>query len=208
MGLLKESRCLVLNGWQPTGINRVLKIISRTMRGSIQIIDPVTLQPYDFDGWVKKGVDSDNFIVDGDLAYDIPEIVLAKPINRGKKDKVKKFTSFSKKMVWKRDNYTCWYCGKSRRQMEEEGFHITIDHITPKCKGGKNTFDNTVTCCSDCNSKKDDMDIAKFCQIMNCPIPNPESYVMLSRNDSHLMWTKLDPGKEYPESWKQFLECV
>jgi 5-methylcytosine-specific restriction endonuclease McrA len=205
MGLLKESRCLVLNGWQPTGINRVLKVISRTMRGSIQIIDPDTLQAYSFDEWVKKGVSSDRYIVDGDVAYDIPEIVLAKPINNSKKNKVKRYTSFSKKLVWKRDDYTCWYCRRSHKQMLDEDLCITIDHIKPRSKGGQNTFDNTVTCCSECNGKKDSMDIVKFCKIMGCPIPQFDNYVTLSKNDMQSMWARLDPGREYPESWKQFL---
>jgi len=205
MGLLKESRCLVLNGWQPTGINRVLKMISRTMRGSVKIIDPVTLQPYSFEDWVNRGVVTDNYVVDGDLKYDVPEIVLAKPIANGKKEKTKRYTTFSKKLVWKRDNYTCWYCGRTKRQMEQDGLILTIDHIVPRCRGGQNAFDNTITCCSDCNSKKDDLDIAKFCKMMDCPIPNPENYVILTKGDMQDMWSKLDPGREYPESWKQFL---
>ncbi len=206
MGLLQESRCLVLNGWQPTGINRVLKVISRTMRGSIQIIDPNTLQAYDFDEWVKKGVDSERYIVDGDVAYDIPEIVLAKPISKGKKEKVKRYTSFSKKLVWKRDNYTCWYCNRDHKQMLDDDLCITIDHIQPRSKGGTNTFDNTVTSCSDCNCKKDNMDIVRFCKIMRCPIPTPEKHVTLSRGDIQGLWSSLDPGREYPDSWKQFLK--
>jgi 5-methylcytosine-specific restriction endonuclease McrA len=204
MGLLKESRCLVLNGWQPTGINRVLKMISRTMRGSIKIIDPVTLQAYSFDDWVKRGAVSDKVVVDGNLRYDVPEIVLAKPIS-GKKEKTKRYTTFSKKLVWKRDNYTCQYCGKTKSQMEDDGFILTIDHIVPRCKGGQNTFDNTVACCSDCNSKKDSTDIVKFCKIMGCPVPNPESHVVLTKSDMQSMWSRIEPGYDYPESWKQFL---
>ena len=205
MGILQESRCLVLNAWQPTGINRVLKVISRTMRGTVKIIDPVTLQSYDFDSWVEKGVETDNYVIDGDIAYDIPEIVLAKPIGGKKNDREKRYTSFSKKVVWNRDNHTCWYCKRTKRQMEEEGFMLTIDHIVPRCKGGTNTFDNTVSCCSDCNGKKDDMDIVKFCKIMGCSIPRPEPYVSVPKNDSHSLWSRIDPGREYPESWKQFL---
>jgi len=175
------------------------------MRGTIQIIDPVTLQPYSFDDWVRRGAETDNFVVDGDLAYDIPEIVLAKPIAQSKKEKTKRYTSFSKKLVWKRDNYTCWYCGRTHKQMIDADLCITIDHITPRCKGGANTFDNTVTYCSDCNGKKDSMDIVKFCKMMNCAVPKFENYVVLTKSDAQSMWSRLDPGREYPESWKQFL---
>jgi len=56
---------------------------------------------------------------------------------------------WTKKNVWLRDNYTCGYCGKKSENM-------TVDHVIPKTKGGQNTFENTVTACKECNSKKGD----------------------------------------------------
>lgn len=50
--------------------------------------------------------------------------------------------------ILKRDNHSCVYC-ESKKQ-------LTIDHIIPKSKGGGNTWDNLVTCCISCNSKKGD----------------------------------------------------
>ena len=38
--------------------------------------------------------------------------------------------------------------------LEEES--ITIDHILPKSRGGKNTFENTVASCFKCKNKKGD----------------------------------------------------
>jgi len=54
---------------------------------------------------------------------------------------------WSKSGVLKRDGYTCGYCGKHGD---------TIDHILPRSKGGKDTWLNTVACCSPCNLKKSD----------------------------------------------------
>lgn len=48
--------------------------------------------------------------------------------------------------VFKRDNNECVYCGSKK--------DLTIDHVTPRSRGGKNTWDNLVTCCSKCNLKK------------------------------------------------------
>ena len=48
--------------------------------------------------------------------------------------------------VFKRDNNECVYCGSKKE--------LTIDHVLPRSKGGKNTWDNLVTCCSKCNLKK------------------------------------------------------
>lgn len=48
--------------------------------------------------------------------------------------------------VFKRDDYECLYCGSKK--------DLTIDHVIPRSKGGKNTWDNLATCCSRCNLKK------------------------------------------------------
>lgn len=53
--------------------------------------------------------------------------------------------------VWVRDLGICGYCG-----IHVSESAMTIDHILPKSRGGKNTWENTVTCCKKCNSKKDD----------------------------------------------------
>ncbi len=54
---------------------------------------------------------------------------------------------FSKKNVMVRDGFKCVYCGTS-------GVRFTIDHVTPKFKGGKSSFENCVTACKPCNNKK------------------------------------------------------
>jgi 5-methylcytosine-specific restriction endonuclease McrA len=56
---------------------------------------------------------------------------------------------FSKRNVMIRDNFHCVYCGV-------EGVKFTIDHVKPKSKGGKSTFENCVTSCKPCNLKKGD----------------------------------------------------
>lgn len=62
----------------------------------------------------------------------------------------KKRVSLTKKNVLMRDDYMCAYCG------EEGGRSMTVDHIQPKSRGGKNTWENLVACCQDCNGRKRD----------------------------------------------------
>ena len=57
--------------------------------------------------------------------------------------------SLSRDGVYKRDGYQCLYCGEDNRK------ELTLDHVIPKSKGGKNTWENLVTCCKSCNVKKD-----------------------------------------------------
>lgn len=54
---------------------------------------------------------------------------------------------FSKKNVMVRDGMVCAYCGRS-------DVRLTIDHIVPKVKGGKSTFENCVAACKPCNNRK------------------------------------------------------
>ena len=58
----------------------------------------------------------------------------------------KKKVPFSYKNVLKRDRYKCQYCGSQE--------HLTIDHVVPRSRGGKTTFENCVTACRSCNHKK------------------------------------------------------
>lgn len=48
--------------------------------------------------------------------------------------------------IFKRDGHKCGYCFSNKK--------LTIDHIIPKSRGGKNTWENLVTCCGSCNLKK------------------------------------------------------
>lgn len=63
-------------------------------------------------------------------------------------DKIKKYMPWSHKNVKIRDNYTCVYCGKENLK----GINCTIDHVIPKSRGGKDTFENTVCSCKPCNN--------------------------------------------------------
>lgn len=55
--------------------------------------------------------------------------------------------TFTKKNVLIRDRFKCAYCGASREK-------LSIDHIIPKSRGGKMTFENCVAACKPCNLKK------------------------------------------------------
>lgn len=62
----------------------------------------------------------------------------------------KRGVQWSKRNVMIRDNFTCVYCSAKVKT------NLNIDHVHPSSKGGKNSFDNTVTSCKKCNERKDD----------------------------------------------------
>ncbi|TAL69161.1 MAG: HNH endonuclease [Bacteroidetes bacterium] len=51
--------------------------------------------------------------------------------------------------VFERDSFKCHYCNKQLTR-----FSATLDHIQPVSEGGDNSFDNLVTACLHCNSKR------------------------------------------------------
>jgi len=52
----------------------------------------------------------------------------------------------NRKRLYRRDNNECVYCGSKK--------HLTLDHVLPKSRGGRNSWNNLVTCCTSCNMKK------------------------------------------------------
>lgn len=54
----------------------------------------------------------------------------------------------NRRNVMMRDKFQCQYCSSRRSET------LTIDHVVPQCKGGPNTWENLVTACSSCNTKK------------------------------------------------------
>ncbi|MFN8559035.1 MAG: HNH endonuclease [Dehalococcoidia bacterium] len=53
----------------------------------------------------------------------------------------------TRREVFQRDRYTCQYCGK-------QGRDLTLDHVMPRHRGGKHTWDNLVAACKVCNHRK------------------------------------------------------
>ncbi|MGW8124018.1 HNH endonuclease [Roseivirga echinicomitans] len=81
----------------------------------------------------------------------------------------------SRQNIFKRDGQKCQYCGSPKR--------LTLDHVMPKSRGGKSTWQNLVTACHNCNSNKGDKTPEEAgMRISNKPFK--PSYIMFVRNFS------------------------
>jgi 5-methylcytosine-specific restriction endonuclease McrA len=58
-----------------------------------------------------------------------------------------KAVPLTRKNLMHRDKHTCQYCGKG-------GGDLTIDHIMPKSRGGRDEWENVVVACLRCNVGK------------------------------------------------------
>lgn len=56
---------------------------------------------------------------------------------------------FNRRNLYARDENRCQYCGKVFPTSE-----LSLDHVTPRSRGGKTTWDNIVCCCVRCNVRK------------------------------------------------------
>jgi 5-methylcytosine-specific restriction endonuclease McrA len=55
----------------------------------------------------------------------------------------------SRKNILRRDGHRCQYCGRS-------DVGLTVDHVTPRARGGEDAWENLVCACVKCNNKKGD----------------------------------------------------
>lgn len=55
----------------------------------------------------------------------------------------------SRRNVFLRDAFTCQYCGDRPAARE-----LNLDHVIPRSRGGRSSWENLVTSCRDCNLEK------------------------------------------------------
>lgn len=78
--------------------------------------------------------------------FDVPSVLVNK-----KYVKHRHKVHFSKHNVFARDWYKCQYCGAAGNMQT-----LTYDHLLPRSKGGTTCWENIVTACEPCNSRKKD----------------------------------------------------
>lgn len=95
---------------------------------------------------------------------------------------------FSRRGVLVRDNHLCVYCGKRG---------TTIDHVIPRALGGVNSYENCVTACVKCNSKKANITLEQLGWSLKFEPYTPSPYLMLLQY--------VTPGSELYNSWNEYV---
>ena len=86
--------------------------------------------------------------------------------------------------VLKRDNFTCQYCGRIQTPSE-----LTLDHVLPRSRGGKTTWENIVAACKPCNHHKGNRTPAEA-HMRTLHQPFRPRYLALVVVDVPLVWQK------------------
>tara|TARA_R110000824_G_scaffold48543_1_gene137033 strand:- start:365 stop:865 length:501 start_codon:yes stop_codon:yes gene_type:complete len=93
----------------------------------------------------------------------------------------------TRKNVLLRDENQCQYCAQSFREGE-----LTLDHVIPRSKGGRGTWDNIVAACKGCNQKKRDFWIenAPVVLIRRPKKPSYRSIIKKRIGKTNLKWRR------------------
>jgi 5-methylcytosine-specific restriction endonuclease McrA len=100
-------------------------------------------------------------------------------------DRPPAFTRFN---VFLRDGFACQYCGSAD--------DLTFDHLVPRSKGGRTTWENIVTACAPCNLRKGDRlleDSGLHLRRLPRP-PAPVLFIHLATPTIPQVWQQYLPG--------------
>jgi 5-methylcytosine-specific restriction endonuclease McrA len=147
MSAILERLTLVLNrNWQPVNIATVARSLVKVWNETARIVDPDDFQLYCWNDWASLEPKSAGEIIRaGTLELRIPEVVVLSRFDRVAEQSV----SFSRRNLYKRDKFTCQYCGSQPGPSE-----LTVDHVVPRSHGGETSWENCVLACVDCNAGK------------------------------------------------------
>jgi 5-methylcytosine-specific restriction endonuclease McrA len=168
---MKNYNILVLNKFYfPIAIEGVQKVFGNIFSGSMIPLDIVYEQENgcvnieiieyftpvsDVKYWLALPIrDYDEYIQTCNGPVRIPSVVICAKFDRVMYNKVQFPTKLN---IYKRDNYTCMYTNKKLSKDE-----LSVDHVIPKSRGGKDTWDNLVCCDRLLNSKKGSKSVAEM----------------------------------------------
>lgn len=180
---------LVLNKmWIPIRVASVKRCLKLIFADKASIVDPADYAVYSWLEWVEVDTDGAKDVLHTTKSdVKTPEVIVLL-----KYDKVfTKDLRLTKKNIYIRDKYRCQYTGK---QLNYED--ANIDHVIPRARGGKNTWDNLVVCSKEINNIKGDKTNAEAgLKLIRKPVKP-------TAGGPHKL---LDPKFKYPESWGKFI---
>ena len=177
---------LVLNrNWQPVNVTTVARALVLLWNESAHVVDPADYQTYTWEDWSRlRPRQGERFIQAVRFRLRAPEVITLSDFDRLPSMAV----TFSRRNIFKRDRFTCQYCGVQPGSEE-----LTLDHVIPRAQGGESRWSNCVLACMECNKRKADR--------------TPEQAGMrLKHKPVRPTWTPLYAFRDVRiESWSKFV---
>ncbi|KAK6945439.1 LOW QUALITY PROTEIN: HNH endonuclease 5 [Dillenia turbinata] len=105
--------------------------------------------------------------------------------------------TLSRKNIFYRDSFTCQYCSSCE--------NLTIDHVLPIARGGEWKWENLVTACAKCNSRKGQKTLEEAnMKLLKVP-KAPKEYDILTIPLTSTAIKMLKMRKGTPAEWRQYL---
>jgi len=152
MSALKQPVLVLNKGWTPVGMvsvqRAIVMVFSDYSDGTpkAKIIEPESYAAMSWSDWSKLKPRVDDAVIRAaNVVFRCPEVIMLTRYDKFPEAK----THFSRRTLYKRDHYTCQYCG-----CHPGTESLTIDHVVPRSRGGETTWTNTVLACVECNAKK------------------------------------------------------
>ncbi|GAB2692229.1 HNH endonuclease [Thalassiella azotivora] len=119
-------RTLVLNaGYEPLAVVSFRRAVVLVLAGKAVLL-----------------AEDDPPVVSGSLTVPRPAVIV---LSRYVRMPYGRVATVSRRGVLRRDAHRCAYCGRSA---------TTVDHVLPRSRGGRDTWENLVACCVRCNNTK------------------------------------------------------
>ena len=148
--ILNKTIVLVLNRhWQAIDVKTPAETFSMLASGAATALDITpneSMRPVQFDEWMTLPVrEGDQAVGTVRGGIRVPTVIVLARFDKVPKRRPK----FCARAIWERDGGICQYTGRKLRPNEGN-----IDHIVPRSRGGKTTWENCVLADKRVNSKK------------------------------------------------------
>ena len=184
-----NSNVLVLNRfYKPVRVTTVRRAFTLLVGGAARAMDR-QFQLFDYPSWAALAADyGDDTVRTPTRTLRVPRIIVLGAFDRIPRGRIR----FSRYNIYARDNNTCQYCRKVFDRTQ-----LNLDHVIPRSKGGRTTWENVVCCCIPCNLRKGGRTPA-------------EAGMLLPHQPMRPKWSPLFrlPRNVRFEEWRPFLDPV
>ncbi|MCF3649751.1 HNH endonuclease [Opitutaceae bacterium LMO-CP1] len=188
---------LVLNRlWQAVNVIGAKRAFGLLARGHASVIHHATddFRVFSFMDWMDFSVDNPpldemDAVHTPNTMVRLPRVILLTFFDKLPRKEIK----LTRGNVFQRDKDTCQYCGRIFKRED-----LNLDHVIPRDRGGRTTWENIVCSCIKCNSHKANR------------LPH-QAHMRLIRKPVRPKWRpviSLVLNNKQRERWKDFLDLA